>query len=314
MFGQSLLLYLDDIIVFSSSVGEHLSRLDLVLNHLRQEGLKVKLEKCSFFKKEVQYLGHHISEKGVSTDPGKISAVANWPHPTTISELRSFLGFASYYQRLVEGFSKLAAPLHHLLAELSGGKTCKGRGALLGQDWSESCQRSFQELKARTPRGIIPWACSTPVASPSEPAAASPMVSPSVPAAAPPVALPSELPSLPACSPTTRAARHHLVALPSDFCHLSCTPVAFQNGFSFWPCPPVAGLRPFSVPLFSPQAVHLGLLALSLLRPWGVPLNFLTLPLFGPRVFHLNFCSAPVQSPVCLGLLAPPLSGFRLPI
>lgn len=72
MFGaqhcQSLLLYLDDIIVFSSSVGEHLSRLDLVLSRLQQEGLKVKLEKCSF-KKEVQYLGHLISEEGVSTDP-----------------------------------------------------------------------------------------------------------------------------------------------------------------------------------------------------------------------------------------------------
>lgn len=104
MFGsqhcQSLLLYLDDVVVFSSSVDEHLHRLDAVLGRLKQEGLKVKLDKCAFFKKEVKYLGHVISSNGVSTDPDKISAVKDWPCPTTVSQLRSFLGFASYYRRL----------------------------------------------------------------------------------------------------------------------------------------------------------------------------------------------------------------------
>lgn len=153
MFGaqhcQSLLLYLDDIIVFSSSVEEQLSRLDLVLSRLQQEGLKVKLEKCAFFKRKVQYLGHLISEEGVSTDPSKISTVANWPHPTNSSELRSFLGFASYYRRFVSGFSKLAAPLNRLAAELAGVKARKGRNTLEGDAWSESCENSFQDLKAR---------------------------------------------------------------------------------------------------------------------------------------------------------------------
>lgn len=106
---QSLLLYLDDITDFSTSVGKHLTHLDLVLNCLLQEGLLVKLEKCLFFKKEAQYLGQLISQEGVSTDPCKITVVANWPHPTT--ELRSFLGFASYYRGFVVGFSKLAALL-----------------------------------------------------------------------------------------------------------------------------------------------------------------------------------------------------------
>ncbi|KAL0152450.1 hypothetical protein M9458_052173, partial [Cirrhinus mrigala] len=108
---QSLLLYLDDIIVFSSSVDQHLARLEVVLSRLQREGLKAKLSKCAFFKEEVHYLGHVISSEGVSTDPGKVEAVAQWPRPTNVSELRSFLGFASYYRRFVEGFAKLVAQL-----------------------------------------------------------------------------------------------------------------------------------------------------------------------------------------------------------
>ncbi|RVE58875.1 hypothetical protein OJAV_G00198510 [Oryzias javanicus] len=114
--GQTLLLYLDDIVVFSSSIPQHLERLEVVLSRLQLEGLKVKLSKCSFLKREVQYLGHVISDKGVSTDPAKLDAVAKWPRPTTTTELRSFLGFASYYRRFVEGFAQLAAPLHRLAA------------------------------------------------------------------------------------------------------------------------------------------------------------------------------------------------------
>lgn len=153
MFGaqhcQSLLLYLDDIIVFSSSVEDHINRLDLVLSRLRKEGLKAKLEKCCFFKKEVQYLGHLVSREGVSTDPAKVSAVAKWPRPTTVSELRSFLGFAGYYRRFVEGFSKLAAPLNRLGAELGGTKTRKGQGPRLDGVWTDVCENSFQDLKQR---------------------------------------------------------------------------------------------------------------------------------------------------------------------
>lgn len=106
--GQSLLLYLDDIIVFSSSVDQHLQRLEMVLGRLQREGLKAKVEKCAFFQQQVSYLGHVISNRGVATDPKKVEAVANWPRPSNISELRSFLGFASYYRRFVEGFAKLA--------------------------------------------------------------------------------------------------------------------------------------------------------------------------------------------------------------
>lgn len=146
---HSLLLYLDDIIVFSSSVEDHVSRLDLVLDRLHKEGLKAKLEKCCFFRKEVQYLGHVITRDGVSTDPSKVSAICNWPRPTNVSELRSFLGFASYYRRFVEGFLKVAAPLHRLVAELAGTKTRKGHGPRLEGVWTDACEEGFQELKNR---------------------------------------------------------------------------------------------------------------------------------------------------------------------
>ncbi|KAL4004410.1 P2Y purinoceptor 4 [Sarotherodon galilaeus] len=131
MFGdqqcQSLLLYLDDIIVFSSSVSQHLQRL----------------------KMKVNYLGHVISCEGVSTDPAKVDAVAKWQCPRSVSELRSFLGFASYYRRFVEGFATLAAPLHQVVAKLAGTKTKKGSGQSLSAIWTPQCEESFEALKAK---------------------------------------------------------------------------------------------------------------------------------------------------------------------
>uniref|UniRef100_A0A3B1IT31 Gypsy retrotransposon integrase-like protein 1 n=1 Tax=Astyanax mexicanus TaxID=7994 RepID=A0A3B1IT31_ASTMX len=153
MFGdqqyQSLLLYLDDIIVFSSSVSQHLQRLEVVLGRLQKEGLKAKLEKCVFFQQEVSYLGHVISSNGVSTDPAKIEAVAQWQRPGNVSELRSFLGFASYYRRFVEGFAQLAGPLHKLVATLVGTKSKKGLGQALGMAWTPQCENSFEALKGK---------------------------------------------------------------------------------------------------------------------------------------------------------------------
>ena len=147
--GQSLLLYLDDVVVFSATVTEHIQRMDAVLGRLQQEGLKAKLEKCFFFRREVNYLGHIISREGVATDPGKIEAVAGWPRPNHVSELRSFLGFASYYRRFVEGFAKLAAPLHRLVAQLTGTKARKPLGRSLHAAWTEECEQSFEGLKKR---------------------------------------------------------------------------------------------------------------------------------------------------------------------
>lgn len=147
---QSLLLYLDDIVVFSSSVSQHLERLEVVFRCLERENLKVKLEKCAFFQPEVKYLGHVISSQGVATDPCKIEVVTQWPRPSTVKELRSFLGFASYYRRFVDGFAKLAAPLHRLVGELTGSKHRPGqREEVFSSAWSRECQDRFEELKSR---------------------------------------------------------------------------------------------------------------------------------------------------------------------
>ena len=136
MFGakhcQTLLLYLDDMYI--------------VLSWLSQEGLKVKLEKCQFFQKEVQYLGHVISQGGMSTGPSKVLAVADWLRPTTVTELRSFLGFASYHRRLMRDFAKLATLLHRLVAEVARDKRKKNCDWRCEEVWSAECE-SFSELK-----------------------------------------------------------------------------------------------------------------------------------------------------------------------
>ena len=148
---QSLIVYLDDILVFGKSFDETLQRLQMVLSRLNDFGLKVKPEKCHWFAEKLRYLGHEISADGIAPDPGKISAVAEWKKPKNEAELRSFLGLASYYRRFVPGFAKVAAPLHALL----GGTPKKKRGRKasspavhVAEGWNETCDVSFNQLKS----------------------------------------------------------------------------------------------------------------------------------------------------------------------
>ena len=106
--------HLHDIIIFSKTFEEHLERLDRVLTRLAQHGLKIKPEKCTFLSDRVSYLGHVVSAEGVETDPEKVSAVKEWGRPQSVKELRSFLGFCSYYRCFVKDFAKIAGPLHKL--------------------------------------------------------------------------------------------------------------------------------------------------------------------------------------------------------
>lgn len=129
------LIYLDDIIVFSSTFEQHLERLESVFNRLQNAGLRLRSKKCSLFKHRVSYLGHVITENGVETDPQKVKCIRLWPTPTNVSDLRSFLGLCSYYRRFVKGFAAIANPLH--------GLTQKDKKF----DWNADCETAFQDLK-----------------------------------------------------------------------------------------------------------------------------------------------------------------------
>ena len=110
-----VVVYLDDIVIYSRSVGEHLEHLKLVFEKLRENHLFVKREKCEFAQKEVNFLGHIIGNGQLKMDPKKVKAIDEWEAPRSVSELRSFLGLANYYRRFIQGYSKIAAPLTEML-------------------------------------------------------------------------------------------------------------------------------------------------------------------------------------------------------
>lgn len=135
LLGDACLVYLDDVIVMGRSFSEHRKNLEKVFKRFREANLKLNPKKCAFFKKEVSYLGHIISDKGVRTDPDKVKAVQEWPIPKTKTEVRAFLGLCAYYRRFVKNFSEIAKPLHRLTEE--------SRQFI----WDESCGLAFKQLK-----------------------------------------------------------------------------------------------------------------------------------------------------------------------
>ena len=131
----SCLVYLDDIIVFSRNISDHLQKLREVLTRLQEAGLKIKPIKCFLMQRSVHYLGHVVSAEGVKTDPTKVSCVREWPVPTDAKELQQFLGLSSYYRRFVKNFAHKAKPLYRL--------TEKGRT----WSWTPECGEAFVTLK-----------------------------------------------------------------------------------------------------------------------------------------------------------------------
>ncbi|MEJ1821095.1 reverse transcriptase family protein [Escherichia coli] len=132
-----VLVFIDDILVYSKNAELHREHLRTILEMLRAERLYAKYSKCEFWLKEVMFLGHIVSAEGIKVDPVKVEAVSNWKVPTNANEVRSFLGLAGYYRRFIEGFSKLARPMTQQLR--------KG----IKFSWSEACEASFQELKKK---------------------------------------------------------------------------------------------------------------------------------------------------------------------
>ncbi|XP_012844529.1 PREDICTED: uncharacterized protein LOC105964566 [Erythranthe guttata] len=131
-----VVVYLDDIVVYSDTMEEHVNHLRTVFQLLRENELFVKKEKCEFAKEEVQFLGHIIGHGRLQMDGAKIKAITEWEPPTKVTELRSFLGLINYYRRFIKGYSARAAPLTDLLKK---NKTW---------EWPDSCQRAFEDLNA----------------------------------------------------------------------------------------------------------------------------------------------------------------------
>jgi hypothetical protein len=133
----SCLAYIDDILVYSTTFEQHLERLEEVLLRILNAGLKLKASKCHVFQRKVEFLGHIVSADGIEVQPSKVSAVLDWPRPTNLHELRSFVGFCSYYRRFVQGFANLAFALHTLMR-----KNVKFY-------WGPEQEEAFVELKRR---------------------------------------------------------------------------------------------------------------------------------------------------------------------
>ena len=110
-----VVVFIDDILVYSKNEEEHKEHLRLVLKKLREHQLYAKFSKCEFWLKEVGFLGHVILGDGIAVDPSKVEAVTEWKAPTSVGEIRSFLGLTGYYRRFIENFSKIAKPMTELL-------------------------------------------------------------------------------------------------------------------------------------------------------------------------------------------------------
>jgi hypothetical protein len=132
-----VVVFIDDILIFSKMEEEHEKYLRLVLEKLRSNKLYSKFSKCEFCLTEVAFLGHVISARGILVDPGKVKDALNWMPPTTASEIQSFLGLTGYYRRFIKDFSKLAKPMMKLLEKNKAFE----RTAV--------CHASFEELRKR---------------------------------------------------------------------------------------------------------------------------------------------------------------------
>lgn len=129
-----VLVFFDDILVYSSSLKDHLYHLEVVLQILQRQQLYARFSKCSFGVKEIDYLGHTLSGSGVAMDCNKLRAVKEWPRPINLKQLRGFLGLTGYYRRFVKGYAQIAAPLTDLLKKDAF-------------QWTVTADNAFQQLK-----------------------------------------------------------------------------------------------------------------------------------------------------------------------
>ena len=132
---ERAVLYLDDIIIFSETIEDHMQRVEEILIRLKQANLMLKPSKCHFFKRQVEFLGHIVSQKGVETDPKKIKDVKEWPIPRRVKDVRSFLGLTGYYRRFIKDYGSIAKPLHELTEKNTA------------FEWTKARNEAFEKLK-----------------------------------------------------------------------------------------------------------------------------------------------------------------------
>jgi hypothetical protein len=130
-----MVVFIDDILVYSKNEDEHTMHLHIVLQRLRDHHLYAKFSKCDFWLREIKFLGHTISQYGIAVDPEKVQEVMDWKPPTTVRQIQSFLGLAGYYRRFIPDFSRIAKPMTELLK--------KG----VKFDWGQKCEDAFHTLR-----------------------------------------------------------------------------------------------------------------------------------------------------------------------
>ncbi|GJT86351.1 putative reverse transcriptase domain-containing protein [Tanacetum coccineum] len=138
-----VIVFIDDILIYSKNKQEHEKHLKLILELLKKEQLYAKFSKCEFWIPRVQFLGHVIDSQGIHVDPAKIESVKDWESPKTATEIRQFLGLAGYYRRFIEGFSKIAKPMTKLTQKK------------VKFDWGDKAEAAFQLIKQKL--------CSAPI-------------------------------------------------------------------------------------------------------------------------------------------------------
>ncbi|XP_026449232.1 uncharacterized protein LOC113349472 [Papaver somniferum] len=137
-----VLVFFYDILVYSSSLADHLKHLTLVFSLLRQHSLYAKFSKCSFAQPQLEYLGHIITGNGVAADPDKVAAMVSWPQPTTLKQLRSFLGLTGYYRKFIKGYGNICKPLTELLKKDSF-------------IWNDDATTAFSAIKSAMNQALV---------------------------------------------------------------------------------------------------------------------------------------------------------------
>jgi hypothetical protein len=130
-----VVVFIDDILIYSKNEEEHTKHLWIVLTRLREQQLYAKFSKCAFWLEEIQFLGHVLSAKGIAADPSKVKDIMEWKSPTMVHQVRSFLALAGYYHRFISDFSKIVKPITELLKND------------VKFDWSPKCDEAFEQLK-----------------------------------------------------------------------------------------------------------------------------------------------------------------------